>query len=218
MEQYKLSSQEIRSLFLGFDVDQNGSIDYNEFCAGVRGELDGKRKQLIAKVFDSIDSSGIGVITCSDIGKSFVLAKHPDVINNRKPKDIVLREFLTTFSDVGTDGVITKEDFQSYYQNTSCFQTDEQFYEIITSIWKGFKNDNPTNSGTAGDESGSKSYLNGTLAASYKTHIDSLVPEVHAAPHVSPEKKMPTAVASIAARLKKELAKRGARGISGLGR
>ncbi|GMH63385.1 hypothetical protein TrLO_g12778, partial [Triparma laevis f. longispina] len=136
MENYKLDNQEIRALFVQFDQDGSGTVDYTEFCHGIRGDLSTERERIVSEVFDGIDGDDDGVINCGDIGRCFVLNNHPDVIAKRKPANIILLEFLQTFEQSGTDGVVTKDDFLEYYANVSAFIEDEPFRKMMKSIWK----------------------------------------------------------------------------------
>ena len=42
-----LSREEINALFQFFDSDRNGTVNYDEFLHGVRGQMSGRRKNLV---------------------------------------------------------------------------------------------------------------------------------------------------------------------------
>ena len=207
METYKMSNQDIRALFVGFDVDGSQALDWHEFCEGIKGELSPARRQKISDVFDGIDADGDGVITCEDIGKCFVLKGHPDVVTEQKPEAVVLVEFLTTFKDVADDtGGINKDALMDYYSNIASFLTDEEFFHLMDSIWKIPK---------------SRKVQPGTLGASVIEHsAEARRANAQRAVNTKPLKPTgpPSPVKSIVSSLKRSLAKRGARGIGGISR
>ncbi|GMH50882.1 hypothetical protein TrRE_jg5132 [Triparma retinervis] len=207
MNEYKLSNQEIRALYVGFDKDGDGCIDYMEFCYGIRGPMSHERKVLVSDVFDGIDSDCDGIISCGDIGRCFVLKNHPDVKKKRKPASVILNEFLLTFEDAGTNGCLNKSQFLEYYSNISAFIEEDDFIELMNSIWKVPRR----------GKSMAKASIQGTLGASIaeKKHE-----EKKASIRVTPRKPIVkvSPAAPIVASLKASLAKRGARGISGVSR
>ena len=84
-------------VFDHFDADHGGSISYDEFLVGVRGELNERRQQLVLLAFKCLDKTGNNLIELDDIMDAYTADKHPDVIAGRKTKNQVLREFLDTF-------------------------------------------------------------------------------------------------------------------------
>ena len=195
------SWQEIRALYVGFDVDGDGCITYQEFLKGIRGELSPARASLISLIFDGIDSKNIGSISAGDIGRCFVLRNHPDVVSGRKPPQLILEEFLQTFVEAGDrDGSLRKEQFQEYYANIAAFMEDEEFTALMMAIWR------LPNMKTQG-----------SLAHAMQTKIAADKIE---AIHITPQRNVskPSPAAPIVAALKRQLAKRGARGIGGVGR
>eukprot|EP00831_Metopus_contortus_P083065 TRINITY_DN9119_c0_g1_i1.p1 TRINITY_DN9119_c0_g1~~TRINITY_DN9119_c0_g1_i1.p1 ORF type:complete len:155 (-),score=43.27 TRINITY_DN9119_c0_g1_i1:266-730(-) len=80
----KLSEAEGEELFRMFDRDHSGEIDYDEFLRAVVGEMSQKRKNIVAKVFKSLDRTGDGVIAVDDIKELYNAARHPDVISGKK--------------------------------------------------------------------------------------------------------------------------------------
>jgi len=57
------------------------------------------RKNLVAKVFKSLDRSGEGLIAAEELKELFVASRHPDVLIRKKTEDEVLTEFLDTFEE-----------------------------------------------------------------------------------------------------------------------
>ena len=132
LESFKLSNQEIRSLFTVMDADQSNSVDYDEFTLAVRGKLSPSRVALIGRVFDLLDTDCMGVINCSDIGRLYNPASHPDVVSRKRAPAKVLQDFFDIFKSVGTNGSIAKDDFLDYYANTA----GERAKRSDRALWK----------------------------------------------------------------------------------
>jgi Ca2+-binding EF-hand superfamily protein len=133
----QLSDKDLNALFAFFDQDGNGSISYDEFLEGVRGEINEKRMGLIMLAFNVIDKDGNGVLEPADIVGTYDASRHPDVLLGRKTPDEVLAEFLDTF-DVGgeKDGMVTKNEFANYYKNISAsIDRDDYFELMIRNAW-----------------------------------------------------------------------------------
>ena len=132
-----LTNGELLQLFKYFDQDGNGSIGYEEFLEGVRGEPNERRVDLIMLAFGVLDKDGSGIIEPSDLVGVYDPSKHPDVLTGKKTPDEVLAEFLDTF-DVGgeKDGLVTKKEFVNYYKNVSAsIDMDDYFELMIRNAW-----------------------------------------------------------------------------------
>ena len=62
-----LEDKDAERLFKIFDRDGSGSIDYDEFLRGVRGEMNEFRKNFCRKAFKIMDKDGSGVLDLNDI-------------------------------------------------------------------------------------------------------------------------------------------------------
>mmetsp|Transcript_73505 Transcript_73505/g.209178 ORF Transcript_73505/g.209178 Transcript_73505/m.209178 type:complete len:564 (+) Transcript_73505:74-1765(+) len=131
------TDQEFSLVFDHFDADHGGSISYDEFLVGVRGELNERRKQLVLLAFKCLDKTGNNLIELDDIMDAYTADKHPDVIAGRKTKNQVLREFLDTFdSPDDKDGKVTPTEFCRYYGNISASIDDDDYFELmIRNAW-----------------------------------------------------------------------------------
>ena len=58
----RLEAADYRALFDYFDVDQNGSIEFNEFINGLRDKLNPRRYALVQSAFSRIDADGSGAV------------------------------------------------------------------------------------------------------------------------------------------------------------
>lgn len=121
-----LSSEEILTVFNTFDRNRDGTIDYDEFVRALRGPMNNFRKRLVLQAFQKLDRDGSGQIDLEDIRGRYNASRHPDVIQGKKTEDEVLIEFLETFethhnimNSEAPDHVVTKEEFEEYYNNIS---------------------------------------------------------------------------------------------------
>jgi Ca2+-binding EF-hand superfamily protein len=87
----------IDTIFKAFDLNRDGTIDYDEFLRIIRGDLTPPRLVLVKKAFAKLDKDGSGVVDIDDIKDVYSTAKHPDFISGKKTRDQVLCEFLETF-------------------------------------------------------------------------------------------------------------------------
>ena len=78
-------------MFDYFDRDKSGSIDYDEFLRGVRGEMNPRRLQFVYMAFEILDSDKSGELTVDDIKGKYNCSKHPDVIAGKRTENEVLK-------------------------------------------------------------------------------------------------------------------------------
>ena len=133
----------------------------------LQGPLSAKRRNIITKAFEDIDSDGDGVISMTDIGASFNPQGHPDVKNGIKKVPILLREFFDTFESVTKNGYVNLEQFLNYYANSSFFEDDDTFVKTMSAIWTP-RSAKPSSFGSGGkslssiaDNRGSKQRFDG---------------------------------------------------------
>jgi calcyphosin len=132
-----ISEPEKRRLFVFFDRDRGGSVDYNEFLVGIRGSLNDRRKKFVKMAFEKFDRDGNGVVDVQDIIGVYDASKHPDVISGRRTAGQILMEFIEGF-DVGgeVDGKVTLSEFENYYANISASIDDDDYFELmIRNAW-----------------------------------------------------------------------------------
>lgn len=99
MRDYKveLPDDQINVVFNAFDLNRDGTIDYDEFLRIIRGDLTQPRLALVRKAYSKLDRDGSGVVDINDIRGVYNGTKHPDVISGKKTEDQILTEFLETF-------------------------------------------------------------------------------------------------------------------------
>ena len=70
-----------------FDRDNSGTIDYEEFLRGIRGEMNQFRKDLAIRAFKIMDKDNSNVLDITDIRGTYNAKKHPDVIAGKRTED-----------------------------------------------------------------------------------------------------------------------------------
>ena len=91
--QIDINDKDIDGLFKAFDIDQSGSITYDEFIRVVVGPMNQFRTQLVTKVFQKIDFSGDGTLDKEDLKSRYDASRHPEVKSGKKTEEEVLKEF-----------------------------------------------------------------------------------------------------------------------------
>lgn len=75
-----LDSDQTDVLISYFDRDRSGTVNFDEFLRGLRGDLNDFRLSLIKKAYNKLDINGDGSVTLDDIAKLYDVSKHPDVV------------------------------------------------------------------------------------------------------------------------------------------
>lgn len=120
------------------------------------------RKKLVLQAFNKIDSDKSGWVDINDIKGVYNAKRHPDVIQGKKTEEDVLMEFLETFethhniaNSTAPDHVVTKEEFEEYYNNISSSIDNDQYFELmINNAWKVNEGDKTYAKGWGNKEEG----------------------------------------------------------------
>ena len=99
---------------------------------------------IVLQAFRKLDKDGNGWIDISDIRGVYNAVKHPDVLSGKKSEDQILSEFLETFetahsmrNNQAPDHVVTKEEFEEYYNNISASIEDDAYFTVMmNNSWK----------------------------------------------------------------------------------
>jgi Ca2+-binding EF-hand superfamily protein len=134
---------EIATLFRTFDFDHSGLVEYSEFLRVIRGPMNPYRVNITNQAFAKMDKDGNGHIDINDIKGVYTADKHPDVLSGKKTEQQILQEFLETFemhhslrTNGAPDHVVTKEEFNEYYNNISASIDDDQYFQVMmNSAW-----------------------------------------------------------------------------------
>ena len=92
-----ISEESIPIIFDAFDMNKDGTLNYDEFLYAIMGPLNDFRRGLVEKAFRKIDIDGSGVLDINDIKGTYNASKHPDVLQGKKSEEQILMEFLETF-------------------------------------------------------------------------------------------------------------------------
>jgi len=225
MQDYMLgfSEGEIGRLFVLFDYDKSGLVEYDEFVRTIRGPMNANRKATVAKAYNVLDKDGSGFIDINDIRGVYNASKHPDVTSGKKTEQQILGEFLETFETAhnmrnndAPDHIVTKEEFEEYYNNISASIDRDDYFELMMNSawnldgsrvtkkgWKGEEADGGSRGGARGGAPASRGGARGGASAAKKE--EELPP-------------MNFTEAQLMEHFRKKLAARGSRGIMGLGR
>lgn len=131
-----LSDADFEAVMTVFDRNGDGMVTLSEFLRALRGPLSPSRRAIIAAAFRVLDANGNGVVTLEDIAARYNTSTHPDVVSGRRTEKSVFAEFLGNW-DVGRkDGLVTEEEFQSYYEDISAsIDADEYFELLMRNAW-----------------------------------------------------------------------------------
>jgi len=128
---FSYSAAEVQMLMEAFDTGGDMKIDYEEFLQAVRPPMSLKRKRIVQKVFDMIDTDKSGTLTPSDLKSRFNPAGDPRVSQREKSASAVAAEFLSTFDVFDHDGNVGAEEFLKYYQGVSASIDDDSYFELM---------------------------------------------------------------------------------------
>ena len=132
-----LTERQLKHLFSYFDKDDSGDIAYDEFLVGIRGVLNKRRKQMVFLAFNVLDKDGSGQVDMEDFKLSYNVKQHPEVIAGKMTEEECLLGLMANFEVGGTkDGIITLEEFESYYSNVSASVDSDDYFELmIRNAW-----------------------------------------------------------------------------------
>lgn len=235
MSDYMLgfSEGETQTLFTHFDFDRSGLVEYDEFLRAIRGPMNAGRKAIVMRAFAVMDKDGSGMIDINDIRGVYSAGKHPDVMSGKKTEQQVLSEFLETFETAHSmrnnntpDHVVSKDEWVEYYNNVSASIDNEEYFALMMNNawnldgamdankkkgWKAEDNGKSASSGAPARGQASRGGNRGGAAAAMGMGAS----QASAEPDVPP---MNMTEAQLMDRFREKLAKRGNRGIMGLGR
>jgi len=138
-----ISEENVPILFKVFDTNGDGTLNYKEFIDAVRDELTRSRKEKVEEAFRFIDKDSNGVLDIDEIKGSYIVNKHPDVIQGKRTRETVLCEFIETLeahhgilNGSQADGMISMDEFVEYYTNiSSAMDSDSEFATLLRNTW-----------------------------------------------------------------------------------
>lgn len=129
---------ELQALMKYYDINQDGSVSYEEFLNGLKDELSERRVNMVQKAFKRLDIDGSGTIGINDIQGIYDVSMNPEFLEGRKTRDEIFTEFLSNFegSRGNGDGKVTWKEFYDYYSDLAMSTpSDEYFVRMMESTW-----------------------------------------------------------------------------------
>ena len=105
--------------------------------------MNANRKAIVMRAFNVMDKDGSGMIDINDIRGVYKADKHPDVMAGKKTEQQILSEFLETFETAHSmrnsqtpDHIVSKDEWVEYYNNVSAsIDNDEYFSLMMNNAW-----------------------------------------------------------------------------------
>jgi len=130
-----LSPIELEQVVIYFDRNRDGTIDFDEFLVGLRGELNDRRKKLIRLAFNKLDPDKSGEISLDEMLSAYDVSYHPDVRSGKITKAQAMKEFMAQW-DRNSDGTVTPAEFEEYYKDVSASIDGDDYFELmIRNAW-----------------------------------------------------------------------------------
>lgn len=127
-----LNNQELDQVFVYFDRDKSGLIDFDELLRGLRGEMNERRKALVDMAFNIADRTGDGVVTVEDLIDAYDTRWHPGVQSGQMTKQQAISDFLSQWDRIDKDGIVTREEFMEYYHDVSASIDSDTYFELVS--------------------------------------------------------------------------------------
>lgn len=67
-----------------FDIDKNGSVNFNEFLRTLKGNLSPARVDIVKKAYDKLDVNKDGMVKLDDIAKTFDASQVQEVLEGKR--------------------------------------------------------------------------------------------------------------------------------------
>ena len=98
-----LSDNEAQALVEQFDPDGCKKVSYAGFFTQLREALNPRRLAMVVKCFQSLDTSGRGVIESTNLKARYCAKQHSDVIAGRKTERQVLEKSVGNFEGISSN-------------------------------------------------------------------------------------------------------------------
>jgi len=125
-----MEEKDVQLLMSAVSKDNRSAVSYGDFLVALRGKLSKRRLQMIGLAFKVIDSTGDGQITIDDLGH-YNTKFDPDVKSGKLTTEEALRHLLANFEQGDKDGIVTKDEFTTYYKNVSASIDDDDYFELM---------------------------------------------------------------------------------------
>ena len=81
--------------------------------------------------YDILDQNKDGQITLDEISSIYDTSFHPDVVSGKATHEEVVFEFIAMWDNQDRDGIISKDEFVSYYKDVSASIDDDAYFELM---------------------------------------------------------------------------------------
>ena len=140
---FNLPPEVENALFDSFDRNKSGSINYDEFIHALIGKMNDFRTQIVEQVFNILDKDKTGKVPYDVIRESYIVDKHPDVLNGKRTKEEALSRFIDFFeyhfnllNQNKNKDYATLEEFIDFYNYISIFIDNDKYFEnMMARIW-----------------------------------------------------------------------------------
>eukprot|EP01060_Flectonema_neradi_P038554 TRINITY_DN8132_c0_g1_i1.p1 TRINITY_DN8132_c0_g1~~TRINITY_DN8132_c0_g1_i1.p1 ORF type:complete len:551 (+),score=104.17 TRINITY_DN8132_c0_g1_i1:136-1788(+) len=138
----KLSDFEVRYLVTSFDEDGDGKLSLDEFLKGIRGGLNPRRRKIVDRAFNALDTDLSGFIDINELKARYDVTNHPAVLKGEKTAEECYRDFIRNFEDGNSiDQKISKEEFEAFYSGVGKNIDSDDYFEMM--IVETFSLDDP---------------------------------------------------------------------------
>lgn len=180
-------------LFKYFDKLKQGKINYFQVLSEIRGEVSHNRISQIKSTFSTLSPKNLP-IPLNSLRKRFLPGTHPDVTTGKSSEQSILLTFLKGFEinhqlyGIKNSETVALPEFIEYYSNISfTIESDHYFERILKNTWK--------------INSASKKNLQTWTKKKFNPRLGNGIPK---------------GFESVFVKFRKELAKRGAKGVVGV--
>ena len=132
-----VSGEEMHFIFENFDRARTGSMLYEEFLKGVRGELSPRRLALVKLAFVKLAGSLEGTVSRDHVKNAYDVSKHPDVLFSKRHAQQIFAEFVDTFTHFRqSSNNISFSDWKEYFGDLSASIKDDEYFDLtMRSVW-----------------------------------------------------------------------------------
>ena len=148
---FGITEEDIKELFLSFDKEETGKINYADFIRILRGELNEKRKELVQNVFKHLDIENKGFLTIDELLNIYNPKYSLECVELNISEEEAFGIFEESLrgnhkylnGDEGDTKPVDAEEFEDFYESISMMiSSDEVFRDIILRTW-GLIQDEP---------------------------------------------------------------------------
>ena len=149
------SEEDIKNIFVQFQPNQSGLINYSLLINNLIGNLSEKNISLIKNVFNSFNLNEKNEVSLKEIKQRYKAGGHPDVINGKKNMNEVYGEFLDILEIFreyidnlkgGFSQNINFQEFKQFYTEINMSIKDDYIFEnMIVNCWNLNRNKNNSN-------------------------------------------------------------------------